>query len=325
MKRALSILGIVTLLNVFIACHCAQGAINGWDNFNSNTENLTNWGSDIVYGGGTLTQTNQHVEYTDASPLINDEDYSYRPWILNQPAYNGTNWEVILDVGNSSAPTAVDQVSSLGIQVFAANNLNNSVFVELYSSSSNSLPARYGFYTAIDTNDSDIFSNDTGDLGCTNGAVRLVYNSQTKVFTTYYDAGGSAETGYNWTPLASFGINNSGGVVGNVSWGLRGSQAFQVTIYGFDSNIAVSPGQMWMDNFSAATAATQSPSVTNYLAGQSMTLAWPQSAFNFSLQETTSLVSNSWPSVSQPITLSNGIYSVSIPITGNSGFFRLAK
>jgi hypothetical protein len=116
----------------------AQAAINGSENFNGNAENTTNWGSDITLGDGVLTQTDQQLQYT-ASPYIGEQDYSYRPWILNQATYN-TSWDVILDVHNAALPTVTNQVTSIGIQVFDANNLSNSVYAELYCSSLGALP-----------------------------------------------------------------------------------------------------------------------------------------------------------------------------------------
>jgi len=246
-------------------------------------------------------------------------------WILNQATYD-TDWEVILDVQNTVTPTVVGQVATAGIQVFAANNLNNAVYVELYSSTLDQLPLRRGFHSAISTNDSqnvDLGFSDTLNLGVTAGAIRIAYNSQSKVFTTFYDASGNSQSGYLWTQLGSFGINNSGGATTNTSWGMGGSQAFQVTVYGFDSNIAVNNGQLNLDNFSAATASARPLILINPLPGNSNVLTWPESAFEYNLQQSSLFISNAWANVTQTQVLSNGVYSASIPESGNSKFFRL--
>ncbi len=302
----------------------AYAAINGSDDFNDNSKDATKWGTDIIYQNGVLTETSQHLQYTCASPTLGDEDDAYRPWALNQATYN-TNWEVVLDVQNTVTPTVVSQVATVGVEIFAANNLSNSVYIELYSSALDTLPLRRGFKAGVSLGGAEVGFNDTGHLGVTNGAIRMFYNSQTHVFSAYYDVGGGATNGYIWTPLASFGINSSGGTNGNVSWGLSGSQAFQVALYGYDSNIGVSAGQMSADNFSAATAAATSPSLNIGLAGAAAVMSWPQSAVNFKLQQSTTLATNSWTLTSQPVALSNGVCSVSIPATNKAAFYRLTN
>lgn len=312
---------------LFVFSLTASAAINGSDNFNNDIVNPSYWGSDVTYGDGMLTETSQQLQYACAIPLTGDEDYSYHPWILNQATYD-TDWEVILDVQNTVAPNIVGQVATAGIQVFTAGNLNNAVYVELYSSALGLLPLRRGFDSAVSTNDTQnvyLGVSDSFNLGVTSGAIRMVYNSQSNVFTAFYDANGSSQGGYTWTQLGSFGINNSGGATANTSWGMSGSQAFLVAIYGFDNNIAVTNGQLNLDNFSAATASVQPPILVNHRSGSSIVLSWPQSAFKYSLQQSASLIPASWTTVTQALTLSNGVYSASIPISGTASFFRLKQ
>jgi len=312
---------LMTSISAIGPTRTALAAISGSDDFNDNSKDPAKWATDIPSGNGILTEINQRLQYT-CSPAT-DEDIAVRPWLLNKAAYN-TDWEVRLDLHNAATPPSINQVTSIGIEVLAANNFANFVDLELYASTLDMPQLRRGFQAVLAVNNNDIGQNDTLDLGVTDGAIRIVFDSQTKVFTFFYDSNGSAD-GYVWTQLASFGINGSGGTTANGSWGLSGSQAFELAIYGFDSNIAVSSGQMYADNFSAQTAPTTSPVVTNWVSGDTLVMSWPQSALNYSLQESSVLDSNSWSSAAQSPVLSNGFYSVAVPMTGSGRFFRLKR
>lgn len=307
----------------FAAYPDAYAAINGSDDFNDNIKDTSKWAADITYGDGVLTEISQHLQYTCASPLIGDEDYSYRPWALNEATYD-TDWEVILDVHNAVTPGNTNQVATIGIEIDSPD-LANWVYLELYASALDRLPMRRGFHDALGTGDSELNYGDTLDLGAESGAVRIAYNSQTKVLSCFYDSGGSATAGYHWVLLASFGINGSGGADGNASWGMSGSQVLYVSIYGYDSNTSIASGQLYADNFFAATASDQPPVLTARTSGTSFELSWPRSAINYSLEQTTSFISNSWSAVTQSPILSNGVYSITVPLSGSSGFFRLAR
>jgi hypothetical protein len=82
---------------------------------------------------------------------------------------------------------------------------------------------------------------------------------------------------------------------------------------------------MWADNFSAATAAGQRPTLNLQLSGVSNVLTWPQSALNYKPQQSPTMASNSWTFSSQPVMLSNNVCSVSAPATNKAGFYRLSN
>ena len=226
-------------------------AISGSDDFNDNSKNTAKWGADLA-SGGVLTETGGELRYTAASTA---ESESYRPWILNAATYDSF-WEVTLDLKNTFTPTAINKITSIGMEVFAPGTAyNKSVYLELYSSSDGALPFRRGFKSALYQNDVGVGYEDDV-TGSQTGSIRLRYNPGTHVFTSYYDADGSAN-GYSWTQLASFGIGGTGGANGNASWGMSGSQAFQIAIYGYSVNTTVTNGQMAADNFFAATSVYQ--------------------------------------------------------------------
>jgi hypothetical protein len=317
-------LHFVILLAALFQGYLLNAAISGSDDFNDNVKDAAKWGADIVYGNGVLTETSQRLQYTVSAPTPGDDDNSYRPWILNQATYDA-DWEVVLDLHNTVTPTVLGQVATVGIEVFNASDLGESVYVEMYASSLDMFPPyRRGFKTAVSTNSAEIYFMDTMDLGVTDGAIRILFNSQTKVLSVYYHVGGSAASGYVWTQLAGFGINTIVGA-NNVEWGMSGSQPFQVAIYGFSTAMTVSSGQVYADNFSAATAASQAPLLSSVRLAGTNVLSWPQTAVGYNLVQATNLISATWSNVAQSVALSNGVYSTKVPITGSYRFFRLRK
>jgi hypothetical protein len=81
--------------------------------------------------------------------------------------------------------------------------------------------------------------------------VQISYNALNKVLTSSYDPDGSAN-GFNWTQLASFGINGSGGSTGNANWGMDDSKQFSVSVYGYSEKADITSGMIYMDAFAAA-------------------------------------------------------------------------
>lgn len=305
---------LVTVIGALGLSQTALASISGSDDFNDNFKDPAKWGADITNGNGVLAEANQRLDYTCTSPLIGDQDFSVRPWILNQATYN-TDWEVFLDVHNSVTPSGINEAL---VGILAGKDLENYVYIELDG-------GRRQFNSGVLLGGNEVSGGDSlSNPAVTDAAVRVVFNSQSKVFTVFYDPDGGVG-GYVWRLLASYGINGSGGTTGNTSWGLSGSQTFQVAIYGLSSNRAVTSGQMYADNFSGQTAPAVSPLVTNRVSGGSLVMSWPQSALNYSLQESSVLASNSWSSAAQSPVLSNGTYSVVIPLTGSGRFFRLKR
>src|SRR5262249_41008337 len=126
----------------------------------------------------------------------------------------------------------------------SANDLN----AELYSSSLTGLPRRNGFNSELTTNDMTVATADTGDLGATNGAVRMSFNSTTKVITVFYDL--NVADGYQWVEFGSFGVAGPGApTTGDTDWGLADTDQFPIYVYGFSTFMVVTSGQMYADNF----------------------------------------------------------------------------
>ena len=223
---------------------------NNVDNFNNNTMDTLKWGADVTSGTGVLTQKNQRLEYTCTSLLQSDAN---RPWVLTRMPCN-SDWTLQFDTFNGTVPNQYLQVSSVGLMILSPLTGASSLYVELYASSFAGLPKINGFNATLETASTDIGSADTGDLGATNGAVRMAFNSTNKVVTVYHDA--NVANGYQWVEFGSFGLAGAGGTTANTDWGLAGTNQFPVYVYGYSAAMTVTNGRMYGDNFRETGGAT---------------------------------------------------------------------
>lgn len=295
------------------------------DNFD--TDSNVAWTEDYVIGHGQLARTNRHLEYRVSSPDRINGDEAYRPWAQSQPTY-ATSWEVVADVHNAATPSALNQLATFGIEVFDSNNTGNYAYVELYASRLNSSSLRRGFKADLALDETELGENtpvgDTGHLGITDGAVRLAFDSRTKVLTAWFDRDGNSN-GYRWERLASFGIAGGGGSTTNANWGLTESDTLSVTLYGYSQGMAVGSGQIYGDDFFMQTAATDRPTLGVRSVPGGVQLRWLASAIGYQLQISTMLAPVSWIFATQIPIRVNGTNVVEVPLESPTQFYRLTK
>ncbi len=236
------------------------------DDFNDDSKNLAKWGPDFTSNdspphpdtNGSLTETNSRLEYTPTAETLGLD--TYRPWI-NQATYD-KDWELIMDVRNSLTWSSGTHDTGMGIQIFPPGTLGQSFFTEKNAAcweDTLDFSVFYGFVSGQGEDEAGVLDQKLSSPGA-DGSIRIAFNSTTKVLTTYCDTDGSAN-GEVWTPLATFGINGSGGAR-NANWNMSGSQVFQIAVYGFSDNSAVTSGQMFADNFSMITPISGPPTST---------------------------------------------------------------
>ena len=303
-----------------------QAQVVGSDNFDSDSNAA--WQADYIVGHGQLARTNGHLEYRVSSPDLINGDTAYRPWGLSQPTYS-TDWEVLVDVHNTATPSVVDQVATFGIEVLNANNLGDNAYVEIYASRLHVPSLRRGYKADLALNGVELGENtllgDTGNQGFTDGSVRMMFNSGTKVLTAWFDRDGSTN-GYRWEKLASFGISGGGGgITTNANWGMAGSDAFYVALYGYSQGMAVSSGEIDGDNFFIQTAGTDRPKLSVSPATGGVQLRWPGAALGYELEISTAIAPGSWTNAMQIPDIVNGTNVVKLPIDSQARFFRLRK
>ena len=221
------------------------------DDFNDGIKDPAKWGTDEVKGRGQLNETNGRLAYTCGSK--NGISSSDRPWKLTQFPYDAP-WEIVIDATNTTSPTG-NQWSSFGIVVENAKNEDDWIEVELAASEQSHM-----FWAEF--YDNNAYSGDaSAGAMSTSAPIRISFNNVTKVFTvSYFD-------GVVWNSLGTFGVNGSGGINGNATWGLTDSDHFIAYIFGYSENMTVIDGEMYGDNFQETGGVVPPPPQLSVLQG----------------------------------------------------------
>jgi hypothetical protein len=313
-------LGFLLLLFGNIQWACGAD-LNGGDDFNDNFKDTAKWGADLAVGSSTLTETQQRLELTTSASGA--QSYLIRPWILNT-ASPTSDWEIVASVMNIANPgLASNQSCSIGLLVMSSVAIGDYVYVGLYASTLGGPPLRRGFVSALGHSMIDLRDADSHNIGALAGAVRMLFNSRTKVITVYFDVGANPE-GYAWVSLGSFGVAGSQGTTTNANWDLSGLQPFIVGVYGASSNMNVSIGTVSADNFSPQTAMTSLPSLHASSSGSQLTITWPRAALGYLLQEQGDVDSGVWTGAGSPI-LINDVNVFRTDFASERKFYRLMR
>jgi hypothetical protein len=213
---------------------------DGADNFDDNSKDPTKWGADVG-GPGVLTEQNQRLEFTCSNAFA--EGDTWRPWILHRFPVNAS-WTIQIDTVNSSEPPTFGQLNSAGFTLFHPTTSDSELYTELYA-----VPFGKGFVSNLITEDNTVGDTDSGAFlsGTVMAAVRVEYNGATKVANSFYDD--DTSNGYQWTPLASYGLAGSGGTTTNTNWNLTNDQQLSVWVYGYSAFMTISSGEVYLDNF----------------------------------------------------------------------------
>jgi len=218
-------------------------ATNG-DDFDDDLTDPARWGADVASGAGTLGETGGRLEFAVAAPTA--DDHVARPWIAEDAPVDA-NWEVRIDLANTSLPLEADEVSSFGINVVSGLDGEDDFFAEMYVSRLTGGDARRGFFAEMRADGVALPFADSGGIDGREGAVRIAFDAGTQVLSAYYDADPS--DGHTWTPFASFGTAGAGGSDGNADFGLGSGDHFRIEVFGYAASLVVASGQMSGDDF----------------------------------------------------------------------------
>lgn len=237
---------LLILLTVFApALLFAQ--ITGSDNFDDNVTDPDIW-LEYATGDGLLQDANSRLEFTGTGASTN-----HRYWA--NASYD-SDFEIIFKSSNTVDAT-LGTYPSIGIEIYPAGrtdlllNVRNSAYYVnipgVFTGSSRDIIAN--FYnnsvlnpaTPVQPNIWSAF-----EIG-----IRLYYESDSSVITLYYDD--NVTNGYQWTEWVSFGIDGDSDGDHNQDFGITSGTAgeLEIALYGSASNIAISSGQMYIDDFVA--------------------------------------------------------------------------
>lgn len=218
------------------------------DDFNTNVKDTTKWSSDLVTGHGLLSETNQLVEFRVVGAAT-AFDQSDRPWKVSRGPYT-SDWEVQVDTRNTLVLSGTtNQQVGVGIAIDDSRGILSNEIIAVQIAGTAFAPQPYvGFMGRLGAPDTGTFVSAL-NLPVTNGAVRIRFNSATKVLTLFYDTASS--NGFTWVQFGSFGINGAGGADANMAWGLGDTDQLLISIYGYAFHTAVTNNEAALDNFAA--------------------------------------------------------------------------
>ena len=232
----------IVLALVAILTHATSYASNfsGSDDFNDNSKDLTKWGTDVVTGSGTLTETSQVLQYTATGSLSSES--SGRPWIANFGNFT-SNWAVQIDVNVPTLTLVTGQRYDFGLQVSNGDDSTDFFTVRLRVDDTSGTPTRV-FHSNVRT---DGVSPGAVNLTTTStsATVRILYDAATTTVIAQFDANGSVG-GYNFTTFDSRNITTEG-------WNMTASSVFVAAVVGTSQgSLAISSASnVFGDNFLA--------------------------------------------------------------------------
>ena len=238
-----------TLCIIFALLLCAlpgtsHANLSGSDNFNDNSKDPTKWGTDFIPDtgstAGTLTETNLRLEYTAAGASAKER--IARPWIANTGSYT-SDWSVLIDVNVPNLTLGVGQRIQFGLGVQNAANLTDTMSLDLR------LDGTTGrvFHTSLTTNGVDVGPNVSSATALTLATIRIRYAAaSTTLLADFAVVGSSSFTNFDSRDVAAAG------------WGMNGSSAFNVGVFGGSNGslVVASSDNLSGDNFVATPEPT---------------------------------------------------------------------
>lgn len=234
---------LISLLALATAIQ-ADTVLTVTDDFNAAVLDPLKWSVTDSTPATSFTHAGQRLNYI-ISEAPSADDFRVLRCVSVQPAYD-KDWEVIVDVSNTSVRNTMADWSGVGLAITGAQNLDryDEIFFELGDENVTDKKIFANFITDdVDAPELDAVVSGT----LTTASLRVVFNATSKVFSLSVDRTGSTN-GYQWEALTSYGIAGSGGDR-NTDWQMSGDGVFNISCYGLSANRVISQGQMTFDNF----------------------------------------------------------------------------
>lgn len=290
------------------------------DNFNDNSADPSKWAADLFTGGAHLTEQNQRLDYTVASPG-NKYDLIYRPWVGQLPI--DFDWEATIDAHNAQIPSG-SQWTSLGMQLRSPTAISSaeSIFLEFYAMPGNGGTDRY-VDTSFQSNAVTTASNQRV-VNTTDVSLKLAYDSVGRIVTVSLDSDGPSGP-LSWEPMGSYGLRGTLGGLLSRNWNLSTGNNFSLTLLGFSGGSILTAGQAWLDNFNLRIQQPAPPRLGIVRDGANVRITWPATFTGFNLQSRESLALGDWANVALTPAVSGTNFESVLPIGQQNQLFRLLK
>jgi hypothetical protein len=123
----------------------------------------------------------------------------------------------------------------------------------------------------------------------------------------------------NWYTIAGGG-GTSSGTSGATTYSVSGTIGQPATATMTGGNFSLTGG-FW--SMIAVVQTAGAPTLTVVRSGSQAIISWPATATGYVLQQSPTLMANSWSASSATMTTNGGIISVTVPATSGYEFFRL--
>ena len=315
MKNITSIFCIA--LTAILTHTTSYGNIIGSDDFNDNSKDLAKWGTDIVGGSGTLTETSHVLQYTASGS--SDPESSLRSWIANNLSFT-SDWTLQLDVNVPNLTLTRGQRYEFGLQVSNGDHSTDFFTTGLRLNNASGTPIRE-FHSSFKVNGADqVIGGVNSTTTSTSAAVRIRYDAASNTLFAEFDANG-AVGGYNFTTFDSRNI---------AGWNMTAISVFNAGAGGISKgNVVISfTDNVSGDNFLAVPVVPEPSSLPRLnivlTSSNILRLEWPSLATNFILEASSALPSlTAWTTVTN-IPVLDGINLVVTNLTSESSrFYRL--
>jgi len=203
------------------------------ERFKGTELNATRW---YHYHGenSKLQVANGKLNFVISTQPTHDE-FASLELLTSQPGYN-ENWQVVVDLANTAK---LGQDVGCGVMLFNFADRSDYLYVESYGRSGLSA----GMLVNGTHADNARFSL---GVGVPKGALRIRFNSETKLLTFYLSATGYA-AGYDWKKIGTVSPTGKGGKV-NGNWRMNSEGKFGIQLFGF-GDAKVESGKLTFDNF----------------------------------------------------------------------------
>lgn len=219
----------ITLAALLMVGSQTMANFSGSDNFNNNSVDSSKW--DLDQGElGEFYELNGRLEF------VGNTDEAGAIWILNSGSYT-EDWSVVCDVHNSE----VNRIAGMFVEFgpdYSWINIEHHQFADLFSE--HLVIAGYAIYDEDEFDEVYVYE---GSAPITNDTVKLSlsYDSESKTISGAYNIG------QGFVVVTNFSIADIG---------MTAADTFYLGVYaGTESEISVTPGTLYFDNFVAAPIA----------------------------------------------------------------------
>ena len=224
-------------LGLLFLCAGSLHAVTPFSDSFSTPTNTNRW-KVSQFGSGEITSSGGKVIFTVPKSPTGDDSALFALKGI-QPTVD-ENWEVIVDVSNT---TAKGHQSGPGLAIENAADPNDAVFIEFYSNWSVSTVNSIFMTNEKDDPSLDISRTVPGS----HLSLRATYQKATRIITLSYR---SLPSGV-WIRLSSFSPFNRASSPRRGDWKLNPKIGkFNVVIYGFSDGNIITSGGITLDNFS---------------------------------------------------------------------------